>query len=230
MNPFPRIWCCLASVHPFANWDVTTSLHHQLCPSQSAQSGGARHVLENVLYHDKNKFLFWGAEQKLTTIRFVELAHKNICQKNVRWKILERKELPIIYFWVLEMAKEPSPISDSLETREPGRFFFETFQNRRSISECTSKNYHATYKKCRFGRWFSFPKWGFPMISIVFCSGVPRINRWKISPGGGGTVKHLKIFRLIYHSALETTALPPMRKPEMEAWRDHLHGWTHVLL
>ena len=78
---------------------------------------------KTFFYHDKNKFLFWGAEQKLTTIRFVELAHKNICQKNVRWKILERKELPIIYFWVLEMAKEPSPISDSLETREPGRFF-----------------------------------------------------------------------------------------------------------
>lgn len=62
---FPRIWCCPASVHPFANWDVTTSLHHQLCPSESAQSGGARHVLENVFYHDKNKFLFWGLNKNL---------------------------------------------------------------------------------------------------------------------------------------------------------------------
>jgi len=63
-----------------------------------------------------------GAKQKFTTIRFVELAHKNMCEKNVRWKILERKELPILNFWALEIAKEPSPISDSLEIRDPGCF------------------------------------------------------------------------------------------------------------
>ena len=50
----PGIWCCLASAHPFANWDVTTSLHHQLCPSEL---GGACHVLEDVNGQQQSKTL-----------------------------------------------------------------------------------------------------------------------------------------------------------------------------
>lgn len=61
----------------------------------------------------------------------------------------------------------------------------------------------------------------FPCFFVrgLYVSTVEKFHR-----GGGATVKHLKIFRLIYNSALETTALPPMRKPEMEGWRDHHHG------
>ena len=57
------------------------------------------------------------------------------------------------------------------------------------------------------------------MIFHVLCSGGFPVSTVEKFHPGGSTVKHMKIFRLTYHSALETTALPPMRKPEMEGWR-----------
>lgn len=125
------------------------------------------------------------------------------------------------------MAKEPSPISDSLETRDPGRFFWNFPESSEYLGITLPKTIMQVTKNAGLEDDSKLSKVGifydFPCFFLFFCSGVIRINGWNISPGGA-TVKHLKIFRLIYNSALETTALPPMRKPEMEGWRDHHHG------
>jgi len=102
-------------------------------------------VLENVFYHDKNKFLFWGAEQKFTTIRFVELAHKNMCEKNVRWKILERNELPIY-------GKRAISNLGFFGDSRPWTLFLKLSRIVGVSRNNTSQNYHASYKKCRLGR------------------------------------------------------------------------------
>lgn len=69
------------------------------------------------------------------------------------------------------------------------------------------------------------------MISMFFVGGLPVSTVEKCHPGGSVTVRHLKFSGYI-HSALETTALPPMRKPEMEGWRFIIMAaWlNHVLV
>lgn len=148
-----------------------------------------------------------GAKQKFTTIRFVELAHKSMCEKNVRWKILERKELLIKYFWVLEMAQRAISNVGFFGDSRPWMLFLK-------LSRIVGVSRSAIPKTI-----MQVQAWkmilGISMISMFFVRGL------YVSTGTfhrGGNVKHLKFSGYIGY-ALETTALPPMRKPEMEGWR-----------
>ena len=135
-------------------------------------------MLENVFYHDKNKFLFWGAKQKFTTIRFVELAHKNMCEKNVRCKILERKELLIKYFWALEMAQRAISNVGFFGDSRPWMLFLKLSRivgvSRSALPKTImqlAKNagLEDDSKLSKVGIFYDFP-------CFVF-GGVPRINR-----------------------------------------------------